>query len=155
MDIDPPELSVLVVDDEAEIRELIAQCLAHIGASATLADNARTAIKEVQRVRPDIILLDLIMPEQDGFDFLNELYQLGTAGGGDTPVIVVTGQRDPDVEAQIRAAGFGYLSKPFTPLGLYQSIAEALDQPVPVGRRLPALSILAEPFSGSRGLHRS
>jgi CheY-like chemotaxis protein len=149
MDIDRPELSVLVVDDEAEIRELIAQFLSLIGASATLADNARAAIKEVQGVRPDIILLDLIMPGQDGFDFLNELYQLGTNGGGDTPVVVVTGQRDPDVEAQIRAAGFGYLSKPFTPLALYESIAEALDQPVPINRRLPTLPILARPVSWS------
>ena len=149
MDINRPELSVLVVDDEAEIRELIAQFLSLIGASATLADNARAAIKEVQGVRPDIILLDLIMPGQDGFDFLNELYQLGTNGGGDTPVVVVTGQRDPDVEAQIRAAGFGYLSKPFTPLALYESIAEALDQPVPINRRLPTLPILARPVSWS------
>ncbi|MBV8815513.1 MAG: response regulator [Verrucomicrobia bacterium] len=149
MDINRPELSVLVVDDEAEIRELIAQFLSLIGASATLADNARAAIKEVQGVRPDIILLDLIMPGQDGFDFLNELYQLGTNGGGDTPVVVVTGQRDPDVEAQIRAAGFGYLSKPFTPLALYESIAEALDQPVPINRRLPTLPMLARPVSWS------
>lgn len=149
MDINRPELSVLVVDDEAEIRELIAQFLSLIGGSATLADNARAAIKEVQGVRPDIILLDLIMPGEDGFDFLNELYQLGTNGGGDTPVVVVTGQRDPDVEAQIRAAGFGYLSKPFTPLALYESIAEALDQPVPINRRLPTLPILARPVSWS------
>ena len=149
MDINRPELSVLVVDDEAEIRELIAQFLSLIGGSATLADNARAAIKEVQGVRPDIILLDLIMPGEDGFDFLNELYQLGTNGGGDTPVVVVTGQRDPDVEAQIRAAGFGYLSKPFTPLALYESIAEALDQPVPINRRLPTLPMLARPVSWS------
>jgi CheY-like chemotaxis protein len=149
MDIDRPELSVLVVDDEAEIRELITQFLSLIGASATLADNARAAIKEVQGGQPDIILLDLIMPGQDGFDFLNELYQLGTDGGGETPVVVVTGQRDPDVEAQIRAAGFGYLSKPFTPLALYESIADALDQPVPINRRLPTLPILARPVSWS------
>jgi len=143
------ELNVLVVDDEPQIRELVAQCLAIIGASVTVADSARAAIKEVERVRPDIILLDLIMPGRDGFDFLNDLHELGPSRGADTPVVVVTGQRNSDVEAQIRAAGFGYLAKPFTPLALFDSIAESLDQPVPADRRLPALAILTQPVPAS------
>jgi CheY-like chemotaxis protein len=138
-------LKVVVVDDDPQIRDVLGRCLTLFGASVTLCGGAFEGIREVEDARPDVILVDLVMPHRDGFDLLRDIKKLGPARGGDTPVIVVTGLRNPEVEATIREAGFGYLSKPFTPGALFNSIAKTLDELSPLKKNLSALPIPA-PF---------
>ncbi|MGD2147752.1 MAG: GAF domain-containing protein [Anaerolineae bacterium] len=79
---------VLVVEDEAATRELLRRVLEAEGWSVAEAENGRVALDRVAEQRPDLILLDLMMPEMDGFEFMDELHQ--REGWGRIPVVVVT-----------------------------------------------------------------
>jgi len=109
------------------------------GASVTLCEDVFAAVEAIKRVRPDVVLVDLVMPGRDGFDLLNQIRSWGTEPGGDVPVIVTTGLRDPDLESKVRKDGFAYLAKPFTPIKLFNSITESLGSLPSLKRRWTAL----------------
>jgi signal transduction histidine kinase/CheY-like chemotaxis protein len=99
---------VLVVDDDADIRALVAEVLRDVGLSVATAAEGREALAEAARVRPDLIILDKLMPGMDGTDFARE-YQ---ASGRPAPIIAFCAARDaPEWAAQIGAVG--HLGKPF------------------------------------------
>ena len=123
-----------MVDDDPQIREFVRRCLVLFGASVTLCEGAFAAIETIKKTRPDIVLVDLIMPDRDGLYLLHQIRSWGVVHGGDVPVVVITGLRDPDLEDELREAGFGYLAKPFAPIKLFNSITEILD-PVPSLKR--------------------
>jgi PAS domain S-box-containing protein len=81
---------VLVVDDDAPTREMLGRILEKTGWSIKEAENGRVALERVRERAPELILLDLVMPEMDGFEFLRHLRQ--QEQGRSIPVIVVTGQ---------------------------------------------------------------
>jgi CheY-like chemotaxis protein len=120
------QLRIVVVDDDPQIREVVGRCLILFGASVTLCEDVFAAIEAIRRIGPDVVLVDLIMPGRDGFDLLDQIRSWGKELGGDVPVIVTTGLRDPDLESKVRKDGFAYLAKPFTPVKLFHSITEAL-----------------------------
>ncbi|HEY4783462.1 MAG TPA: response regulator [Chthoniobacterales bacterium] len=119
-------LRIVVVYDDPQIREVVGRCLVLFGASITLCKDVFAAVEAIKRVRPDVVLVDLIMPGRDGFDLIDQIRSWGTDPGGDVPVIVTTGLRDPVLESKVRKDGFAYLAKPFTPIKLFNSITEAL-----------------------------
>jgi GAF domain-containing protein/CheY-like chemotaxis protein len=82
------DLPVLVVEDDADTRELLRRWLEREGHVVLEAGNGRIALDRVGEQRPGLILLDLMMPEMDGFEFLAELRQ--QPGGRAIPVVVVT-----------------------------------------------------------------
>jgi CheY-like chemotaxis protein len=65
--------AVLVVDDEKDSREMMRRTLVDDGWTVCEAENGRVALEKVEACGPDLILLDLLMPEMDGFEFLSEL----------------------------------------------------------------------------------
>jgi GAF domain-containing protein/CheY-like chemotaxis protein len=79
---------VLVVEDDADTRELLRRLLEREGFAVTEAETGRVALERVREQPPGLILLDLMMPEMDGFEFLDELR--GLPGGRGIPVVVVT-----------------------------------------------------------------
>jgi CheY-like chemotaxis protein len=119
-------LRIVVVYDDPQIREVVGRCLVLFGASITLCKDVFAAVEAIKRVRPDVVLVDLIMPGRDGFDLIDQIRSWGTDPGGVVPVIVTTGLRDPVLESKVRKDGFAYLAKPFTPIKLFNSITEAL-----------------------------
>lgn len=123
-------LRIVVVDDDPQIREIVGRCLILFGASVILCEDAAAAVTTIKQTRPDVVLVDLIMPDRDGLYLLHQIRSWGTADGGDVPAVVITGLGDPSLEKELREAGFGYLAKPFAPIKLFNSIAEVLD-PVP------------------------
>jgi signal transduction histidine kinase/CheY-like chemotaxis protein len=82
------ERPVLVVEDDASTREVIKRALERDGWSVNEADNGRRGLQSVARQVPDLIVLDLIMPEMDGFEFVAELRK--SESGRKIPVVVVT-----------------------------------------------------------------
>jgi CheY-like chemotaxis protein len=80
--------SALVVDDEPDARDMLRRSLESHGWSVTEAANGRLAIEKLQERRPSVILLDLMMPEMNGFQFVEELRK--NADWRDIPVVVVT-----------------------------------------------------------------
>jgi two-component system chemotaxis response regulator CheY len=85
-----PRPSVLVVDDEPEARELMAEILEREGYKVAVAVNGQQALQSIQKVMPDLILLDLNMPVMNGRQFMSRLEQLPARATAS--VIVITAQ---------------------------------------------------------------
>jgi DNA-binding NtrC family response regulator len=120
---------VLVVDDEMGIRELLCEILEDEGHSVELAANAREAREARARMQPDLVLLDIWMPDTDGVTLLKEW---STSGQLTMPVVMMSGHGTIDhaVEAtKIGAAAF--LEKPVTLQKLLKAIDGALNKPAP------------------------
>ena len=108
---------VLVVDDEAEIRELCRVNLEFEGFDVTEAANGAEALEAVRRQRPDLVFLDLMMPGVDGWDVLHELKSDDSLSA--IPVILLTAKSGEDDQMRGWQEGIlEYVSKPFNPLSL-------------------------------------
>jgi hypothetical protein len=84
-----PARTVLVVEDDAGARAMLRRALRRDGWKVIEAENGRVALGHIARQRPDLVLLDLLMPEMDGFEFLEELRKQ-EAGLRSPPIIVIT-----------------------------------------------------------------
>ena len=91
---------ILVVDDHAATREPLAKLLRYEGYDTACAANGAEALAAMRERKPDLVLLDLLMPKMDGMTFLNEAAR--ELRGAELPVIVVTGGLNV---SQIRRAG--------------------------------------------------
>ncbi|MBN1450976.1 MAG: response regulator transcription factor [Anaerolineales bacterium] len=101
--------TILVVDDKANVRQLLQDYLTEQGFKVTTATNGREAIYEARRARPDLILLDIMMPEMDGYEFLRQYRQEKS-----TPVIVITArEEETDAVLGLELGADDYVIKPF------------------------------------------
>ena len=103
-------IKILVVDDEAEIRSLLAAVLQNKGYEVVTAEDGAAALQAVPRERPAVILMDLSMPRMNGMDALPEIKRLDA----EVPVIICTAHAD--LATAVRAMKLGaydYLTKPF------------------------------------------
>jgi two-component system OmpR family response regulator len=106
-----PEARLLIVEDEPNILELLAASLRYAGFEVCTASNGTEAVEAAHRHRPDLIVLDVMLPDMDGFDILRRL----RGGGTYTPVVFLTA-RDA-TEDKIRGLTLGgddYVTKPFS-----------------------------------------
>lgn len=126
--------NILVVDDELGIRELLFEILNDEGHAVELAENAAQARVLRERQRPDLVLLDIWMPDTDGVTLLKEW---AAAGQLTMPVIMMSGHAtiDTAVEAT-RIGAMAFLEKPITLQKLLQSVTQGLEK---IAARLPAL----------------
>ena len=120
-------LKVVVVDDDPMIRMVVGRCLTHFGASATLCENAISGIQAVQQVRPQVVLADIVMPGQDGFYLLRQIKAFADTHNWRGGIVVITGERDRQLEQALEQAGVVYLPKPFTPRGLFDAVRQAME----------------------------
>lgn len=98
---------VLIIEDDSEIRESLAQVLEVEGFDVSCASDGREGLLEARREHPDLILLDLMMPNMDGWEFRAE--QKRDASIADIPVVVVSAfGRRPEIDAA------AYIPKPCT-----------------------------------------
>ena len=106
-----PEAQLLVVEDEPNILELLAASLRYAGFEVISASAGTEAVQAAQRYRPDLIVLDVMLPDMDGFDVVRRL-----RGGGDRiPVVFLTARAA--MEDKIRGLTLGgddYVTKPFS-----------------------------------------
>jgi DNA-binding NtrC family response regulator len=128
---------ILVVDDEIGIRELLSEILREEGHQVRLAQNAGEARLVRSRARPDLVLLDIWMPDTDGITLLREW---ATSGQLTMPVVMMSGHGtiDTAVEAT-RIGAFGFLEKPIALQKLLTTVGQALRTPPPISR--PALNM--------------
>ncbi len=136
--------NILVVDDELGIRDLLFEILNDEGHAVELAENAARARELRAGYRPDLVLLDIWMPDTDGVTLLKEW-----ASGGllTMPVIMMSGHAtiDTAVEAT-RIGAMAFLEKPITLQKLLQAVEKGLNKPAP---RVPtALQTKAVPVAG-------
>jgi CheY-like chemotaxis protein len=100
------DLPVLVVDDDATVRQLLRRMLEPEGYTVVEAENGRAALERLREGSPALILLDLMMPEMDGFEFLTEFRR--NEGWRTIPIVVVTAK---DLSRDERERLNGYVQK--------------------------------------------
>lgn len=110
-------VSVLVVDDNEQNLELLEAYLEDLNCNLTLARDGLEALESVAAARPDIILLDVMMPRMSGFQACSKLK--GDAATRDIPIVMVTALNEvSDVERAIECGADDFLSKPVNKLEL-------------------------------------
>ncbi len=106
--------TVLVVDDEENIRKILAYNLQLHGIEVYQAENGLKGIEIAREKKPDVIILDWMMPEMDGMEVLSELEK--DEGTKDIPVIMLTAKKMMnDVGAALLKGANDYIIKPFEP----------------------------------------
>ncbi|HXM01637.1 MAG TPA: response regulator [Chthoniobacterales bacterium] len=119
------DLKIVVVDDDPMIRTVVGRCLIHFGASVTLCEDAPGGMRAIEEVRPHAVLVDLIMPEQDGFYLLRRIKAFESMHNWRAGIVVITGVRDSELEQELEQSGVTYLPKPFTPRDLFDAVRQA------------------------------
>jgi len=143
--------NILVVDDELGIRDLLSEILFDEGHQVELAENAAQAREARQRMQPDLVLLDIWMPDTDGVSLLKEWSSSGLLS---MPVIMMSGHAtiDTAVEA-VRIGAKAFLEKPITLQKLLKAVEQGLarDMPKPApavvtaGVQAPRIVVVEEP----------
>ena len=112
---------VLVIDDEPAVRLLLQRNLEFAGFEVETAEDGAQGLLAVRRGLVDVVVLDLMMPQVDGFEVLAELSAPG--GAVPPPVIILTALSDPSVKARCYEAGASsVMTKPFDPFALTAEI---------------------------------
>ena len=143
---------VLVVDDDAELCRLVTRYLAHEGFETNWAPNGVAGVERALAEEYSLIMLDVMMPDTDGFDVLRQIRQRSR-----TPVLMLTARGD--TQDRIRGLEMGaddYLPKPFDPAELVARMRAILRRPTP---QRPAAEVFAmadiELDGGSRIVRRA
>ncbi len=122
---DKPVSRVLIVDDDAALRMLMAQCLGGAGMAVHEAPDGEQALAAFADQPADLVLLDLMMPGMDGFQVCRALR--GLPGGADVPVLVVTGLDDTEsLERAYEAGATNFITKPINWPNLPHQVQYAL-----------------------------
>ncbi len=119
--------TVLLVDDSTTERAVVESKLKRAGYAVLLAENGRDGLRRLYESNPDLVILDVVMPELDGWGTLDRIRSVS-----DVPVIMLTGRDQGDERIRgLRAGADDYIGKPFTPDELLARIEAVL-------RRSPA-----------------
>jgi two-component system C4-dicarboxylate transport response regulator DctD len=137
--------TVLVVDDEEQVRHSIAQWLELGGLAVETAADADAALAAIRRRAPKVVLTDFKMPRKSGMDLMRELQRFDP----DIPVVLLTAHGDvPLAVAAMREGAYDFLQKPYVPEHLSAVVARAIEQ-----RRLKQeLQLLSERVAAHEGL---
>ena len=115
---------VLVVDDEADARDLIATVLRDRGADVIVAASAAEGLDQLRQARFDVLIADIGMPHEDGYELVRKVRALPVESGGKVPAAALTAYGRVDDAAQALASGFDvHLAKPVSPAELSTTVA--------------------------------
>ncbi|MQA90431.1 MAG: response regulator [Gemmatimonas sp.] len=135
--------TVLIVDDEANIRRMLGSLLRSEGFQVREADSAASGVGVALEAEPDVVLLDLVMPGRTGLDALPEL----AAGAPDLPVVMMSGRASlSDAVSATKLGAFHFLEKPLTPEAVLLTLRSALEL-----RRTRAMNRALQEELGHRG----
>jgi len=118
--------TILVIDDDYYICDVLRTCLEMFGGCHAITTNqAEEGLDIVAKYRPDVIVLDMLMPNMDGFAFLQKLQ--ANPQIANTPVVLLTARTDLTEPQAIAKLGVqGAIAKPFHPVKLFSEIAQIL-----------------------------
>ena len=106
-----PEARVLVVDDEDSITDLVATALRYVGFEVAVASNGRQALERAASFRPELVVLDVMLPDLDGFEVVRRLRSDGVR----VPIVFLTARdATEDKVAGLTIGGDDYVTKPFS-----------------------------------------
>ena len=134
--------TILVVDDKASVRRLVQEYLVEQGYRVVTADNGQNALHTARKEKPDLILLDIMMPEMDGYEFVR-IYRKEK----DTPIILLTAKlEETDKVLGLELGADDYITKPFGMRELLARIRAVLRRaesvsPLPDSLKVDAISL--------------
>lgn len=118
---------ILVVDDTPANIQALAAILREKGYQISVATNGKQALEVLARVQPDLILLDVMMPEMDGFEAVKTLRSKRSPSN--PPVIFLSAKSSmSDVEQGLKIGGFDYITKPFSPAKLLKKVQDVFER---------------------------
>ncbi len=124
--------TILIVDDEAPIREMIAAALEMAGYHSLEAEDARTAHSIIVDQKPDLILLDWMLPNISGVELARRLKRESLTN--EIPIIMLTAKGEEDHKIQgLEAGADDYITKPFSPRELVARLKAVLRRTTPLG----------------------
>jgi CheY-like chemotaxis protein len=116
-------LRILSVDDDRTSREMLQVALQRAGAEVTSAASAAEALKSLQRLRPDVLISDIGLPDEDGYDLLRAVRALPLEAGGATPAIALTGYASAQDRLATETVGYqAFVPKPVNLTDLIDAI---------------------------------
>ena len=119
------DLRILIVDDDLDTLEVVKQLLEQAGASVEVAASADEALDALRVSRPDVLVSDIGMPGQDGYELIRRVRRLAPEQGGRVPAAALTAFTQSDHRQQALAAGYQlYLAKPIEPAELTAAVAK-------------------------------
>jgi DNA-binding response OmpR family regulator len=114
---------ILLADDSVTIQKVVSITLAHEDFDLTIVDNGSKAVSKAKEIKPDVILLDVVMPDKDGYQVCQEIK--GNADLKDTPVILLTGTFEPfDADRAAEVGADDFIKKPFESHTLINKVKE-------------------------------
>jgi len=128
-------VSVLVVDDELDARELVAEAFKSAGAVVYMAASARDALGVLATAGPDVLVSDIGMPHEDGYALMRQVRLLPAEQGGEIPALALTAYaRAADADRAFEAGYQRHVAKPVDPLLLVRLVAGLAGRSTPVPR---------------------
>ena len=119
-------LTLLVVEDEADAREMVTLILEQCGAKIIAADSVKQALIEYERLQPDILISDISMPSEDGYALIRQIRN-SQNNKSKIPAIALTAYAREEDKQQALKAGFDlHLPKPIEPMRLAESLSQLL-----------------------------
>lgn len=129
--------TILVVDDEKRILALLEAYLERQGFNVVIASNGKEALYIARHEKPDLIILDVMMPEMDGYEFMRQHRK-----ERETPIILLTAKVEEDDKViGLELGADDYVTKPFSPRELTSRIRAVLRR---TGQKLPQAAILRQ-----------
>lgn len=114
---------ILIIEDEAEIRETVADILQFEGYEVLEASNGKIGLELIKQHYPDLVLCDILMPELDGYEVLHAVKNDATTA--DIPLIFVSARTSEDEIAKgLKAGASDYITKPFRPEKLLEILSQ-------------------------------
>jgi CheY-like chemotaxis protein len=127
---------VLVVDDDADTRQLLKQIMENHGAEVKTAASAAEALEMIGSAPPDALVADIAMPGEDGYSLMRKIRKLPPDRGGGVPALALTAYARPEDRARAMTAGFQrYVTKPVEPdelAAVVANLTRRLDDPLPL-----------------------
>lgn len=121
---------ILSVDDEHDVTDLVAFHLTRAGFDVQTADTGRSALERIKEARPDLVILDLMLPDIDGFGVCEILRR--HAETATLPIIILSAWATPDARhLGLELGALDYLTKPFSPRELVQRVERLLSARAP------------------------
>jgi DNA-binding response OmpR family regulator len=126
-DMLPPLTHILVIDDDPNLLLLLTKMLARIGAKTTTAETGSEGLELLGTVNYDLLILDLMLPDVDGYEILRRLRE--EARYEKLPILILSARADPDAISKGLGLGAdGYLTKPYLPNTLTSRVRTLLAQ---------------------------
>jgi PAS domain S-box-containing protein len=125
-------LKILAVDDEADTCELLKTALAECGAQVTTASSAQEALARLERLLPDVLISDIGMPDEDGYELIRRVRQLPAESGGAIPAVALTAYARAEDRLRVLREGYQmHVPKPVELAELVAVVASLVQRPKP------------------------